>query len=352
VPLQVLRVEVDRSGGTGLEAAARQARHAAFASVLDPGDVLALAHHQDDQAETFLLRALRASGVEGLAAMRAWRAFGDAWLWRPLLAHPRLALLAHARSQGLHWIDDPGNDALQHDRNFLRQRVLPVLRERWPHAGTALAASAGLSAEATDLLRLSDDVLHAGVRGPEPGTLSIAGLRELPRTQRARVLRHWIIDCGLPPLPARGVAQIEATLLSARADALAEFAWGDAIVRAWSGVLHAGVRHPALPADWETGWDGRVPLHLPAGGTLQLEGADALPDPVVVHARRGGERILLPGRVHRHALKHVLQDLGVPPWVRARVPLLSDAGGTLLAAGDLAYAACLLYTSPSPRDRG
>ncbi|MDQ3494891.1 MAG: tRNA lysidine(34) synthetase TilS, partial [Pseudomonadota bacterium] len=303
VPLQVLRVEVDRSSGEGLEAAARQARHAAFASVLEAGDVLALAHHQDDQAETFLLRALRASGVDGLAAMRAWRAYGDAWLWRPLLAHPRAAVLAHARSHGLCWIDDPGNNSLQHDRNFLRQRVLPVLRQRWPQAGAALAASAGLSAEAGDLLRLSDEVVRTDVRGPQPGTLSIAGLRALTRTRRARVLRHWIIDCGLPPLPARGVAQIEATVLPARADALAEFAWGDAIVRAWSGAMHAEVRRPALPANWEAGWDGRAPLQLPAGGTLQLEGVDALPDPVVVHARRGGERILLPGRVHGHALK-------------------------------------------------
>ncbi|CAN5662776.1 tRNA lysidine(34) synthetase TilS [soil metagenome] len=339
VPLQVLRVEVDRSGGDGLEAAARQARHAAFASVLKTGDVLALAHHQDDQAETFLLRALRASGVDGLAAMRAWRACGDAWLWRPLLAHPRADVLAYARSHGLCWVDDPGNAQIRHDRNFLRQCVLPVLRQRWPHAGAALAASAGLSAQAGDLLRLSDDISCTDVRGPEPGTLSIACLRRLPRARRARVLRHWIIDRGLPPLPARGVAQIEATVLPARADALAEFAWGDAIVRAWSGALHAAVRRPALPANWEAHWDGRAPLQLPAGGTLQLEGVDALPEPVVLHARRGGERILLPGRAHRHALKQVLQDLRVPPWVRVRLPLLSDAGGTLLAAGDRIYAA-------------
>jgi tRNA(Ile)-lysidine synthase len=58
-----------------------------------------------------------------------------------------------------------------------------------------------------------------------------------------------------------------------------------------------------------------------------------------VHARRGGERITLPGRDHTHALKHVLQDLDVPPWLRARMPLLSDADGALLAAGDVAYSA-------------
>ena len=61
--------------------------------------------------------------------------------------------------------------------------------------------------------------------------------------------------------------------------------------------------------------------------------------PLRVHARRGGERITLPGRSHSHALKHVLQDLRVPPWERAQLPLLSDRGGALLAAGDLVYSA-------------
>src|SRR4029079_17996433 len=85
IPLTVANVEVDADGGRGLEAAARDARRAAFAAELRDGEVLALAHHRDDQAETFLLRALRASGVDGQAAMRTWRASGSGWLWRPLL---------------------------------------------------------------------------------------------------------------------------------------------------------------------------------------------------------------------------------------------------------------------------
>ena len=55
-----------------------------------------------------------------------------------------------------------------------------------------------------------------------------------------------------------------------------------------------------------------------------------------VHARQGGERITLPGRTHSHALKHVLQDFGIPPWQRERMPLLSDGAGVVLAAGDVA----------------
>ena len=106
IPLHVVRVEVARDGGQGPEAAARQARYAAILAALQPGEVLVTAHHRDDQAETFLLRALRASGPDGLAAMREWQAFAQGWHWRPLLRTPRSELLAHAKAHGLDWIEE------------------------------------------------------------------------------------------------------------------------------------------------------------------------------------------------------------------------------------------------------
>lgn len=340
VPLTVSQVDVVRDGGDGPEAAARRARHAAFEHGLAAGETLALAHHRDDQTETFLLRALRASGPDGLAAMRRWRDCGRGRLWRPLLELPRSALERYARDRGLRWIEDPSNADDAYDRNFLRRRVLPLLRERWPQADAALAASAGLNAQAAALLDEGDALALAQARSADPQALSRARLRTLPPARRARVLRRWIAELGLPPLPAVGVAQIERELLTARDDAEAEFAWHGATIRAWRDLLHAQIQSAALPSDWRTPWDGRAPLALPGGGELCLEGTSALEGACEVHARSGGERIVLPGREHSHALKQVLQELGVPPWERRRLPLLSREG-VLLAAADLAYSADL-----------
>lgn len=338
VALEVVRVEVARNG-EGPEAAARTARHEAFADALCEGEVLALAHHRDDQAETFLLRALRASGTEGLASMRPWRRYGRGWLWRPLLGTPRATLLAHARGQGLAWIEDPSNASSEADRNFLRHRVLPLLRERWPHAEAAFARSAGLASEAADLLDAGDRDALASVATADARVLDAAALLALPAPRRARVLRRWLDGLRLPPLPASGIAAIERDLLHGAADAIPGFAWSGAIVRAWRGRLHAGRIEPPLPAGWSAPWDGRVPLELPTGDRLQLDPGVALPAIATVHARRSGERIRLPGRGHSHQVKHVLQDLGVPPWERERLPLLTDASGRVLALADLACAA-------------
>src|SRR5690606_21667938 len=110
-------------------------------------------------------------------------------------------------------------------------------------------------------------------------------------------------------------------------------------VRRWRDLLHAGLRLDPLPPAWRATWDGRAPLALPGAGKLRLQGADSFETPLFAHARQGGERIRLPGRAHSHALKHVLQDLGVPPWRRERLPLLSDADGRVQAAGDLVASA-------------
>lgn len=338
VALTVVRVSVV-ADGDGPEAAARAARHRAFADALAPAEVLALAHHRDDQAETLLLRALRGSGSDGLAAMRRWRRFGAGRLWRPLLDHGRADLLAYARANGLDWIDDPSNADTAFDRNFLRQRVMPLLRERWPHADAALAQSAGLSAQARDLLEEGDAQALAAAATADPHCLSRRRLLAMPAARRARVLRRWIAGLALPALPAQGVARIEADVLAAGEDAEAEFAWHGVAVRSWRDLLHAGPIRPRLPGHWRSPWHGDTPLALPHGGQLRLEGAVALAAGVVVHARQGGERIVQPGRTHSHALKHVLQDLGVPPWLRERLPLLSDADGHLLAIADLAYSA-------------
>lgn len=361
VPLAIVHVNVDHASGLGREGAARRARHAAFSDALRSGEILALAHHREDQAETLLLRALRGSGSDGLAAMRAWRRRGRGWLWRPLLAHPRDALRTHAVRHGLHWIEDPSNEDDTFDRNFVRQRVMPLLRMRWPHADASFARVAELAAEASDLLDAGDIAALASAVAEAPDILRVDALIAIEPHRRARVLRRWIGALGLPPLPASGIARIIHDLLPARPDAEARFDWHGASVRRWRGLLHAGTLIAPLARDFTTSWDGCSTLVLPGGDALHLVPAEhagavaredarasracaipaAFDAPVHVHARRGGERLVLPSRTHSHALKSLLQARNVPPWERERLPMLSHPDGQLLAAGDVVVGAAL-----------
>ncbi|CAN0002604.1 unnamed protein product, partial [Chrysoparadoxa australica] len=143
-------VTVSTGQGESPEASARDARYRALAVALQPDERLVTAHHADDQAETFLLQALRGSGVAGLAAMP--QAPTGARPARPFLSLTRADLLARARELGLTWIEDPSNQDDAVDRAYLRGRVWPSLAARWPAAATSLSRGAASAAEARRLL--------------------------------------------------------------------------------------------------------------------------------------------------------------------------------------------------------
>lgn len=340
IELAVHRVTVDDHSGLGQEGAARQARRAAFAAELREGETLALAQHQDDQAETFLLRALRGSGVDGLAAMSAHSRLGEHPLWRPLLSAPRTALLDYARQHALHWVEDPSNGEEHADRNFLRLQVLPLLRQRWPHAAAALAGSSAHCGQTRELLDEEDAELIAHLEIASR-VLSLQLLRQVSPARAARVLRAWVIGHGAAPLPSTVLQQALDELLTAHNDRQARVRWHDHAIQQWRDHAYLlPAQLPALPRDWQAAWDGRTPLALPDGGQLRLQGPAAFERPLQVRARAGGERILLPGRQHTHALKDCLQREHLAPWRRAQLPLIFD-GTQLLAAADVVIGAPL-----------
>ena len=152
IPFEVVTVTVDRHSGKGLEAAARQARYQAFEKQLGEGELLLMAHHLDDQLETFFLRLLRGSGIEGLVAMPAIRKLGRGQLQRPLLGYSREELEHIADELKLSWIEDESNQNTDFDRNYLRHTVLPLLEKRWPAYRQSLSQSIAHLSESKSLL--------------------------------------------------------------------------------------------------------------------------------------------------------------------------------------------------------
>ncbi len=349
LPLTTTRVNVARYRGDGLEAAARTARHAAFASALPAGGVLALAHHRDDQAETVLLKLLRGAGPEGLGGMRPLRAFAGGWLWRPLLDRPRRALADYVAAHGLACIDDPANAEPGLARSFLRHTILPQLARHWPDPAQALATSAALCRDAAAHLEAEAAAalatLHADTSAGHDRadfaatSLDAAGWRALPAALRGLVLERWLHALGLPAPTRTQRATLEQQLAGTRRDRVPRVAWPGAELHVWRGRLHAQPVTPDPPRGWRLDWNGR-PLLLPGGGRLELQPQSAVLDPLLcVRQRHVGERLQPAGDRHTRALHDLFQQWGVPPWRRDRCPLIEDADGHLLAVADLACTA-------------
>lgn len=338
VPLTVRRIKVARTRGDSPEAAARLARYAAFSDELAEGELLLLAQHQDDQLETVLLQLLRGAGPAGLAAMSTLAPCGAGQQVRPLLGVRRAQLEALVREQGLSWSEDPSNRMLHFDRNYLRHRVLPAVLERWPAAAVTVSRSAALIAEAELGLEQAANVLLAQAVDGE--ALSVPILRRFSAAERRQVVRRYLRARNLPLPDQRRLLEITGAVLKARADAHTCLRYGEVEIHRFGSQLIARRRLPPLTANvlsWR--WGAAPTLELAGAGRLSIVPdrygpilLEALPETLTVRFRQGGERLAMPQG--HHSLKHLLQERHVPPWLRARVPLIY-AGERLIAVADL-----------------
>ncbi len=358
LPFRRCRLGLRPVPGASLEAVAREARYRAFASLLEPGDLVATAHHRDDQAETLLLALLRGSGVHGLAAMPVIAPLGQGRLVRPLLDVSRATLESYVRGLGLSWIDDPSNALVEMDRNYLRHRVLPLLHARWPGVSAVLARSAGHCAEAASHLDgVATDWLTR-CAGARPGTLSRPALLGLERPQCKAVLRLWLRRGGFGAPNARLLDRILDEVLPARADADPVVSWRGCAVRRYRDQLFALPPLPPSPAGRVIAWSTApeaAPLRLPDGlGWLQWSRAAAPSawswppgEDLTIRFAPIGQSCRARATGPRRPLKKLFQDAGIPPWLRHYIPMLF-VGEALVAIAGL----CGCSTDGLPGDLG
>jgi len=188
IPIAIIQVDATPEKGESPEAAARDSRYCALHDLMLKGDILLTAHHSDDQAETVLLQLLRGSGPSGLSAMPIISGFGPGFHARPLLEFSRAELAEYAQHNRLQWLEDFSNSDTSFDRNFLRQEVVPLLKQRWPAMHKTLSRSS-TSAQWTTGLRSSLAVsisCNTRSRRAVSGTLSPASLIQVRITARAR----------------------------------------------------------------------------------------------------------------------------------------------------------------------
>ena len=199
VPLFVRLVQVDLAQGLGTEASAREARYQALAALAREHQVAALllAHHQQDQAETVLLRLLRGTGVLGLSAMQDDVERQGMRLLRPWLDIERAELVAIAQEfadrTGWRAVQDPSNNDPQYKRGAFRTELVPVLEKYWPAWRQTLVRHANQASEVTEIL---GEVAASDWRTLEPDTsgqsFSLKAWRYLSPARQALVLRYWL----------------------------------------------------------------------------------------------------------------------------------------------------------------
>jgi len=376
VPLTVQRVTVDADAGEGLEAAARRSRYSAFASC--HADCLLLAHHRDDQGETVLFNLLRGSGVAGAAGMADERLLSrfdlpPLRLLRPLLGESRRAIDEWLEAQHGEHIEDESNADCRFSRNFLRQRVFPVLEEAFPAAGSRLAAAGERFSEAALLL---DELAVEDMRRVcESERILVAHFASLSPARSRNLLRYLLARRGVLLPSAERLTEACRQLQTAGLDGALAVRFGGVVLRAWRNYAYLLPDNaPAVPAPLPWVGEGVLPwaggeIHFrkrPAGERIAVAGMAQVGPAEVgmteagvvaaclaaaggeIRPRRGGERLRLDGGRPARALKDWCQERQLPPWERHRLPLLW-VGERLAWVGGLGVDAAFVAT---PEEEG
>lgn len=337
-----LRVNAKAMPGESPEEAARNARYAAFKTLIHRDDVLLLAQHREDQLETVLLQLFRGSGLRGLSGMPECMAFGPGVMLRPLLDAPKQAIGDYADAHQLNWVDDPSNQSNDYDRNFLRNAVLPLLKQRWPAIDKTVARSAGHCADAQGLVEEVADELFNTVFNQADQTLSISRLKQYQSHPQQLIIRHWFRRMALK-MPAQAkVGRILTQVVGADEGRDPVLSGQGYSIRRYRDKLYclanlmrraagaANIVWPSGQASIQTAC-GQTLTCIPSSRGILVERWHSAT--VEIRCRRGGEKIALPGREGRHSLKNLFQEAGIPPWERDALPLIY-LDGNLAAVGD------------------
>ena len=203
VPLCMRHVRVDCALGLGVEGAAREARYEALSEMAaETGiDVILLAHHRRDQAETVLLRLLRGTGVDGMSAMRPDTMRGGLRLLRPWLEVDREQIVGligkFTGATGWSPVEDPSNTDPGYARGALRSALAPGLRAHWPAWEQTLVRHARQAADVAAILaEVAAHDLAALQCDPVDGSFSLGAWRGLSEPRQALAMRRWLASQG------------------------------------------------------------------------------------------------------------------------------------------------------------
>jgi len=346
IPLTLVHVDISPLRDEhGIEAAARKLRHAAFAK--QDCDLIALAHHADDQAETLLLQLLRGAGIKGVAAMPLLKPATKSIsaTLRPLLNIHRIELLEYAQQNNLQWIEDESNSDNYYPRNFLRNQLLPKLEEKFPAYRDTLSRSARHFAEAGELLNELAYQDAKGWNGGEP--LDIELLRALSISRAKNLLRYFLQVCGSAMPQAVQLDDMLLQLREAKEDSAVCIELGGWQVRLYQNKVYVLQALVELDRNYVLSWHGESELAWPAsnlnliftptsGQGISLKKIQS--SPLTFRFRRGNEKLRPQLNASTRSLKNLLQDRHVPPWQRERLPLLF-CGDELVCVVGVAIAA-------------
>jgi tRNA(Ile)-lysidine synthase len=329
IPLDVNYVNLPKKKSLGIEGEARQLRYEKL--LQSQTDLVVLAHHEDDQAETFLLQLIRGAGVKGLSSMAHFDATRR--LWRPLLNASRIDIESYAKKHKLKWIEDESNQNIDFDRNFIRSKVLPILKNRFNHIIKVISRSSSHLAEAQHLL---DDLARMDLKKHLKSNnykhkLQVKTIEKLSNARAKNVLRFWL-EFNNQTMPSKDLLdELLRQVLTAKKDATIKIQLSkDDEIRRYKDEIYIVKTNQKKNKNYEIIWNGESEILLPNGARLKFKKVKGKGinlkfldhQKLKIRNRQGGESFKPDSKRPTKKIKQLLHESDLPPWEREFLPLV------------------------------
>lgn len=326
IDIHTEKVKVNKKSSLGIEGEARKLRYQAIKK--KQKGIVALGHHQNDQAETFMLQLLRGSGLKGLAAIPEFDANRN--FWRPMLHINKSLLESYAKENNIKHIEDESNQDERFDRNFIRQKVLPLIESRYPATIETITRSVSNISEGHHLNELVAYDDSKSVMSDDASYLLIENLKNLSKLRAINLIRWWLSLNNLLMPSRKNIEELFRQVKNIKSDTSLNLKISDNhSIRAFGNKLFI-VEINDQSSSFDLIWSGQEEIKLPnqsklhflktknGGLSLSKIGVNALR----IKSREGGEKLRTFSDQPNRSLKYLFQKADIPHWERDQIPLI------------------------------
>ncbi|EDZ64143.1 tRNA(Ile)-lysidine synthase [beta proteobacterium KB13] len=314
------KVTIDQDLKLGTEGAARKHRYQAFQK--HQKDILVLAQHEDDQLETLLLQLARGAGSKGLSCMPEYHE--KLKIWRPLLGVSKNLIYRYQQEHKLKFIEDSSNKDNKYDRNYLRNKVIPLIKKRFPHFATTSGRSVKHIADAYNYQNLMSAELYENVL-EDNNQLNGLKLKKLSDYDMGNVIRFWLNEHQvlMPSIKVLGqiISQIKKidleSCINIKVDGMSIRSYNNSLFlitnleNSFNPVLWKDQNSVILSNNREVLVDKKVGKGLSLGKLKKI---------LIDKPHNMNIKIKLKANQPARSLKYIFQQNKIPPWERENYP--------------------------------
>lgn len=345
-------VEVARSQGISIEMAARQLRYDLFHRLLEEYGCtgIAVAHHRDDNVETWLLNLVRGAGIHGLTGMRV----KNGNIIRPLLSVSRQEIEKFLQQEGQDFVTDSSNTDTIYKRNLIRHELLPLMKQLNPSVVETLLATARRLEEAELLYKRSVHELTALIVTPLADGIDI-DLEKLDQAPApSTLLYEWLVPYGFTPESCRNIFHHRHSPTGSLFDSPTALA---VIHRGQLQVRHRPILFEDIPLDTETLLPDRTSLNIqylsrehlleiPRSANIACLDADQICGSLTCRSIVPGDRFRPLGMKGSRLVSDYLTDRHRSLIDKRKAKVVCDEKGILWLVGErLDHRACITETT-------